>query len=166
MLVDDDPEIVSFLEMAFEDEFEIVWASDGLQAIERIVDYEPDIMFVDIMMPRMNGFQLCQSLRRNASYKTTPILFLTAKSSRRDREYADRCGADAYITKPFDVGKLRDLVHVLMDKPEFQIRPKKFGLKAIRAKEVGEQEKREEKRQLREKRRRYESLKDFIDRNL
>jgi len=165
MIVDDDSEIISFLELAFQDEFEVVWASDGLQAIERIIEYQPDIMFVDIMMPKMNGFQLCQSLRRNASYRTTPLLFLTAKSSRKDREYAERCGADAFITKPFDVQKLKELVTVIVEKPEFVIRKKKILHSEIHRIESDSVSKREDSIKIKENRLRYHNLQSFIDRN-
>ena len=166
MVVDDDPEVVTLLELAFQEHYEVVSAQDGLEAIERVANCQPDILLIDIMMPKMNGFQLCQALRRTVPYRTAPILFLTAKSGRKDREYANRCGADAYILKPFDVKKLYELIESIVAKPTFRVRPKTLSLVELRKLEEAEAREKEDRRFMRHVQLQYDNLQDFIDRNL
>lgn len=168
MIVDDDPEIVSLLELSFQDSYEMCSAHDGLQAIERIVEYEPDILLVDIMMPKMNGFQLCTSLRRNATYRDTPILMITAKSNRKDREYASRCGANAFVTKPFNVSTLGELIDAITQKETFRVRVKKHSYSDIRKlQRAEEQDMEDRRRRLAEHGESdpYKRMKDIIDGN-
>lgn len=107
-----------------EPEFEVFSALDGLIAIEKITTYQPDLIVMDAMMPKMSGYQLCQSLRRNARFSTTPILFVSAKASPRDREYALRIGANDFLPKPFEPLELAERVKLLMKKPGFTVHPK------------------------------------------
>jgi CheY-like chemotaxis protein len=165
MIVDDDPELRTFLELALEEDYEVVLAPDGLEALERLRDYEPDVLLLDIMMPKMNGYQLCQALRRNPAYGTSPIVFLTAKHRRKDREYANRCGADAFVSKPFDVAKLKELIDSLIEKPQFAVRPKTYTMREIKMREREEELERQDIRQVHKRQEEYARLKDFIDHN-
>jgi CheY-like chemotaxis protein len=165
MVVDDDAEVIDLLRLAFDDSFEVVSAENGLQAIERIVTFQPDVMLVDVMMPKMNGFQLCQSLRRNASFKDIPILFLTAKSSHKDRDYANRCGADAFISKPFDVVSLQELINTIAAKPEFKIRAKDYTHREVKNMEMRDAREKRERWEEREHHERYENIKGLLREN-
>ena len=95
LMVDDDEEMLKMLDLALRDDFETVTAVNGMEAIERMVEYQPDLLLIDIMMPKMNGYQLLQSVRRNAYFGTMPIVVLSAKSTPRDQEYAAKMGRDA-----------------------------------------------------------------------
>ncbi|MCX7017002.1 MAG: response regulator [Candidatus Sumerlaeota bacterium] len=165
MIVDDDAEVSGLLVLAFQEKFEIVTAENGLEAIERIVNYQPDVLLIDIMMPKMNGFQLCQSLRRNASYREAPILFLTAKSGRSDRELARRCGANAFITKPFDMQRLLDLIEEIVQRPTFRVRAKTHTLNEIAELEIKERHEKEDRRHQRDRMEEYDRLQEFLDRS-
>ncbi len=152
MIVDDDVDTVELIQMALQQDYEVLTAGDGLQAMERILVYEPDLIILDIMMPKMNGFQLCTSLRRNPDYREIPIVFLSAKSSKKDHDYAYHCGATAYINKPFDMHYLQAYLHQLVSNRAFQIRPKHFNFHEVHNRERDLLKKQEEMRQDRESR--------------
>ncbi|MCE5229476.1 response regulator, partial [bacterium] len=99
LIVDDDEEMLEMLKIALRDNYEVTTATDGMEAIQRIVEYEPDVLLLDIMLPKMNGYQLLQSLRRNISYKALPVIVISAKSSQRDQDYALRLGANHFLPK-------------------------------------------------------------------
>jgi len=128
MIVDDDEEVINLMTMILGDLYEVTFAMDGLQAIERIVRHQPDLIVVDIMLPKMSGFQLCQSLRANKSFAKTPILICSAKSGERDIAYAKRVGANEYLTKPFESIQLLDRIDALKRAPGFMVRPKTMSI--------------------------------------
>ncbi len=136
MVVDDDAEVRNLMTLSLQEEYEVVFAVDGMQAIEKLVRYQPDILVMDIMLPRMNGIQLCQSLRANRAFAKTPILICSAKGSVKDQTFAKRVGADDYLVKPFDPATLREKVHELRGRPGFRVRPKTLQYKQISAMEV------------------------------
>jgi len=131
MVVDDDEEIIHLMTMVLEEDYEVAFATDGLQAVERLVRFQPDLLIVDIMLPKMSGFQLCQSLRSNKSFGKTPILVCSAKCSDRDMAYARRVGADDFLPKPFKSEELLDKLVLLKQKPDFQVRSKALAIKEI-----------------------------------
>ncbi len=80
---------------------EVFLAEDGFDALEKISDHHPDIIFVDIMMPRLDGYQTCSLIKKNSRFKTTPVIMLSSKDSLFDRARGRMVGADEYLTKPF-----------------------------------------------------------------
>jgi len=80
--------------------FEVKWVTDGRQALADVHSFDPDLVLLDVMLPGMNGFELCSSLRRRGR---TPVVFLTAKSQKSDKVMGLDLGADDYITKPFEL---------------------------------------------------------------
>jgi CheY-like chemotaxis protein len=141
MIVDDDPNVITMMMIALRDDFEVVKAMDGLEAIEKIIKYQPDILIVDIMMPKMSGYQLCQSLRRNKTFQNVPIIVASAKSSRRDQDYALRSGANSFIAKPYEPGRLVKLVESFVQCEGFVIRKKSVSYQEINEAEKEEREK-------------------------
>ncbi len=125
MVVDDDPDIVAVMEAILTDVAEVVSAGDGMQAIERLVRYQPDLLIIDIMLPKMSGFQLCQSLRSNRGLAKMPILICSAKCSDRDVQFALRAGANDFLAKPFDAVQLLKKLDRLTQLPGFRIRANK-----------------------------------------
>jgi len=100
LLVDDEKDIVEFLQYNLEAEnFEVITAYNGLEAIEKIKE-KPDLVVLDVMMPKMNGYEVCKKIRDQKIYKDTPIIFLTAKTSEDDELKGFDCGADDFIKKP------------------------------------------------------------------
>jgi DNA-binding response OmpR family regulator len=108
LIVDDEPSIVLSLEFLMRREgFEVSVATDGEEALQALALRTPDLVILDIMLPKLNGFEVCQRIRADARWRGIKVLMLTAKG--RDTEVAKGLGvgADAYVTKPFST---RDLV--------------------------------------------------------
>ncbi len=135
MIVDDDPEVRDLMDLSLHENYEVVSAVDGMQAIEKLVRYQPDILVLDIMLPRMNGIQLCQSLRANRAFAKMPILICSAKGSVKDQNFAKRVGADDYLVKPFDPPTLREKVGELHKRQGYRVRPKSLQYNQIAAME-------------------------------
>ncbi len=80
---------------------EVVTAENGFDALVKIVDYQPDIIFVDIMMPRLDGYQTCALVKHHQEYKNIPVIMLSSKNGVFDRAKGTMVGAEHYVTKPF-----------------------------------------------------------------
>jgi twitching motility two-component system response regulator PilG len=80
---------------------EVILAQDGFDALSKITDHDPDVVFVDIMMPRLDGYQTCSLIKRNTKYRATPVIMLSSKDGLFDRARGRMVGSDQYLTKPF-----------------------------------------------------------------
>ncbi|GAB4297963.1 MAG: response regulator transcription factor [Ignavibacteriaceae bacterium] len=106
LLVDDEKDIVEFLQYNLKQEgFEVIVGFDGNEAI-RNLDQKPDLIILDIMMPGMNGYEVCKRIRTSKGFEHTPIIFLTAKSGEMDEILGLELGANDYIQKPISPKKL------------------------------------------------------------
>ena len=115
LLVDDEPNILISLEFLMKREgYQVLLARDGVEALELLAQHRPDLIFLDVMMPRKNGFEVCQELRANDAYKSIRILMLTAKGRDTDVAKGLALGADAYMTKPFSTRELVEKVRSLL----------------------------------------------------
>lgn len=85
---------------------EVVTAIDGFEALAKITDQNPDVIFIDIMMPRLDGYQTCALIKKNKIYKHTPVILLTSKDGLFDRARGRIVGSDRYLTKPFTKDEL------------------------------------------------------------
>lgn len=117
LIVDDEPNIVMSLEFLMKKEgFEVAVAGDGDEALEKVAGFAPDLVLLDVMMPKKSGFEVCEALRADPARAGLIIVMLTAKG--RDTEVARglAIGADAYVTKPFStkdlVAQVRQLLGV------------------------------------------------------
>ena len=103
LVADDDEDIVRFVEVNLRLEgFEVVTAGDGKEALERAREISPDLVLLDIMMPEIDGFEVCQTLRASSQTQHIPVIMLTARSLSADKVVGLTAGADDYIIKPFD----------------------------------------------------------------
>ncbi len=103
LVVDDDPDIARFVEVNLRSAgYEVSVASDGEEALDSARDIRPDLVLLDVMMPRIDGFEVAQRLRRNPQTANTSIIMLTAKALSTDKVLGLTAGADDYIIKPFD----------------------------------------------------------------
>ena len=80
---------------------EVFTAIDGFDALAKIADHQPDIVFVDIMMPRLDGYQTCSLIKKSGKHRATPVIMLSSKDSLFDRARGRMVGSDEYLTKPF-----------------------------------------------------------------
>jgi len=88
----------------------VVLAEDGFDGLSKVVDCKPDIIFVDVMMPRLDGYQTCALIKSHPQFKKTPVVMLTSKDSLFDRARGKLVGADLYLIKPFSKDTLIDAV--------------------------------------------------------
>lgn len=106
LIVDDEAHIRGLIQQTLEeleDEgVELLTASDGMDALEQIKAEEPQLVFLDVMMPKMNGFDVCRSVKQELGLGGVHVVLLTAKGQEVDRQKGDEVGADVYMTKPFD----------------------------------------------------------------
>jgi DNA-binding response OmpR family regulator len=107
LIVDDEPHIRLLLEQTLEDladeaDIELLTASNGLEALDIIQNERPNLVFLDVMMPKMNGFEVCQRVKKELLLEGVYIIMLTAKGQEFDKVRGQEVGADLYMTKPFD----------------------------------------------------------------
>ncbi len=90
---------------------EVFTAVDGFDALSKIADHRPDIIFVDIMMPRLDGYQTCSLIKHNKTFKDTPVIMLSSKDGLFDRARGRLVGSEQYLTKPFTKDELLGAIH-------------------------------------------------------
>jgi CheY-like chemotaxis protein len=111
LVVDDEPQVVWVLEFSLQGEgYETLTAHDGFEAMTQVERHHPDLMVLDVMMPRMDGWSVLEELRKLPSAERPRVVMVTALASAMDRARAERLGASAFVAKPFDMD---DLVGVL-----------------------------------------------------
>ncbi len=122
LVADDSPNIREILQMNLESlGFKVILAEDGERAVELLAEESPDLMIVDVMMPKVNGFQICRRVKSDPRTEATPIILLTARSQEEDIFWGKDCGADEYITKPFSTKELERSVVRLLKRRRDQI---------------------------------------------
>ena len=89
---------------------EVCTATDGFEALSKIVDDEPDVIFVDIMMPRLDGYQTCALIKNNVRFRATPVIMLSSKDGLFDKARGRIVGSEQYLTKPFSREELLDAI--------------------------------------------------------
>lgn len=89
---------------------QVILAEDGFDALSKIADHAPDVVFCDIMMPRLDGYQTCSLIKKNAKFKATPVIMLSSKDGLFDRARGRMVGSDQYLTKPFTKDSLLQTV--------------------------------------------------------
>lgn len=86
--------------------YSVITAADGFEALAKVADQNPDLIFIDIMMPRLDGYQACALIKSNARYAQTPVIMLSSKDGLFDRARGRIVGSDEYLTKPFTKDEL------------------------------------------------------------
>ncbi|MDH4149016.1 MAG: response regulator [Betaproteobacteria bacterium] len=113
LIIDDSNTIRRSAEMFLQQAgYDVVLAEDGFDALSKIRDHNPDIIFVDVMMPRLDGYQTCALIKQNPVYKSTPVIMLSSKDGLFDRARGRLAGSDRYLTKPFNK---EDLIRTVLD---------------------------------------------------
>ncbi|MBI2382642.1 MAG: response regulator [Gammaproteobacteria bacterium] len=118
MVVDDSQTIRRTAETILTREgYTVITASDGYEALGKIVDHHPDVIFIDIMMPRLDGYQVCALIKSNPNFADTPAIMLSSKDGVFDRARGRIVGSDEYLTKPFTKDELIGAVRTHLKKP-------------------------------------------------
>ena len=107
LIVDDDKDFITAAAVRLESRgFTVTKAFDGKEGLEKVYTEKPDAIILDVMMPEMNGFEVCKKLKTDEQYKDIPVVMLTARSSPEDVKFAKEMGSDAYFVKPFELDML------------------------------------------------------------
>lgn len=115
LVVDDEPSVVKMVGKRLELEgFQVLIAMDGHEALTKAQTEHPDLIILDLMLPKCNGYEVCTTLKQDARTQHIPILVLTAKNQPQDEALGMACGADAYVKKPFNAQRLLEQVHGLL----------------------------------------------------
>ena len=111
LIVDDEKDIVETLKFILESEgYDCVVAYDGEETLSLAKNENPDLIVLDVMLPKINGYKVCRLLKFDSKYKHIPILMVTARTQAEDKIIGEETGANEYITKPFDIETITTLV--------------------------------------------------------
>ena len=115
LLVDDEKDLVETLTFRLKaNNYEVIPAYDGQDAFDKAKKEKPDIIILDLMLPKMDGYKVCGLLKADARYRSIPIVMFTARAQDSDRKMGEEVGADAYVTKPFEpqvlLAKIKELL--------------------------------------------------------
>jgi len=115
IVVDDEPDILKTMEIFLKCEgFDVITAVDGIEGLEKIKKEAPDLVILDVMLPKLDGYKVCRLLKFDRNFRTIPIVIFTARAQEIDEKKAKEVKADAFITKPFQsetfLAKIRELL--------------------------------------------------------
>jgi two-component system, OmpR family, alkaline phosphatase synthesis response regulator PhoP len=117
LFVDDEADLIETLRFPLELEgYDVLVSNNGEEALNKARQEEPDLILLDIMLPKMDGYTICRLLKSDEKHRHIPILMLTARTQERDRQTAMQMGADEYITKPFDIDEVIKKIKSYFDK--------------------------------------------------
>jgi len=115
LLVDDEPDLVQLVTLRLQGVgYQVRPAYDGQEALEQVKKEIPDLIILDLMLPKMDGYKVCRLLKFDERYKKIPVLIFTARAQEEDIRLAMECGADAYLTKPFEAKALLSRLEELL----------------------------------------------------
>src|SRR6478752_8346081 len=118
LVVDDSPTVRKIVQLTLQRErIRVVTAGDGLTALAAVADEQPDLILLDIMLPRMDGYNICQVIRKNLAYRDLPIIMLSGKDGLFDKMRGRLAGSTEYMTKPFDSAELAQTIKRYLDSP-------------------------------------------------
>ena len=111
LIVDDEADIIEILQFVLETNgYECITAFDGEEGLKLAKEANPDLIILDVMMPKINGYKISRLLKYDVKYKNIPILMITARSQDKDKQIGEETGADEYITKPFQIENVLEKV--------------------------------------------------------
>jgi DNA-binding response OmpR family regulator len=115
LVVDDEPDILETIKMRLEaNGYNVLTATDGNEGYKKAKTELPDLIILDLMLPGLDGYQVCRLLKFDENYRHTPIIMLTAKSQEEDKMWGEKAGANYYLTKPFRPNELLQKVKELL----------------------------------------------------
>lgn len=120
LIVEDNKDVLLYIQSLLQNRYSLIVAENGQEGLEKASEFIPDIIVSDIMMPIMNGYQLCESVKKSALLNHIPIILLTARTTEDDKLEGLRCGADAYIKKPFNAEELSLQIENILTRRDLQ----------------------------------------------
>ena len=120
LLVDDEPSLVKVVSRRLESEgYEVSVAMDGQEALDKVMEQRPDLIVLDVMLPKISGYEVCRKLKWDLRYQKIPVLMFTAKVQEIDERIGFEAGADAYLRKPFRAPELLEKIKELLAEKEW-----------------------------------------------
>lgn len=117
LAVDDEPDVLSLLNLMLTSQgYNVVTAADGQEGLEKARTENPNLILLDVMLPKLDGYKIARMLKFDENFKHIPIIMLTAKVQEKDRQTGMEMGADDYITKPFDTAALLEKVKEILNR--------------------------------------------------
>ena len=118
LIVDDEEDIAFSISRRLAAEgYEVICAEDGAEGLRRAQTESPDLILLDLMLPKMDGYKVCRLLKFDERYKQIPVIILSARSQQEDIALGSETGAEAYLTKPCDTGELLEKIRELLEAP-------------------------------------------------
>lgn len=115
LIIEDEEQMVEMLKMRLEaNNYEVLSTDDGKKGLEMAQKQNPDLIILDLMIPKMDGFKVCGLLKKDSRYSRIPIILFTARAQESDKRMGEEIGADAYITKPFEPKVLLEKIEELL----------------------------------------------------
>ena len=115
LVIDDEPDLVKAVEIRLEEAgYDVIFAYDGIEGLDKARREKPDLIILDLMLPKMDGYKICALLKKDAKYTKIPVIMFTARAQESDKQMGEEVGADLYITKPFQheiiLAKIKELL--------------------------------------------------------
>ncbi|MDI6808398.1 MAG: response regulator [Candidatus Eisenbacteria bacterium] len=118
LVVDDELDLTKILRISLEAQgFEVIVASDGQNGLAKAREEKPDLIILDLMLPRIDGYRVCRLLKFDERFRNIPIIMLTARIQETDKKLSLEMGADSFIPKPYDFARLTETVGILLSAP-------------------------------------------------
>ena len=118
LLVDDEPNIIKMVGKRLEVEgFDVLTTLEGQDGLTKAQTVRPDLVILDLMLPKLNGYEVCRLLKFDQKFQHIPVILFTARTQQQDEQLGRECGADAYVRKPFKAQELLALVRGLLEPP-------------------------------------------------
>ncbi|MFH0930391.1 MAG: response regulator [Candidatus Zixiibacteriota bacterium] len=115
LVIDDEAEITEIIETFLKDAgYQVLIENSSVMGIERAKNFKPDLILLDIMMPFMDGYEVCDELKKNKETENIPVIFLTGKDAKSDEGRSFKVGGDMYIKKPFSCDRLLEIVRIVL----------------------------------------------------
>ncbi|MCL5270561.1 MAG: response regulator, partial [bacterium] len=140
MIVDDDDDTRKMLALALQPRYEVVEAGDGLDALSKLETHEPDFAIIDIMMPMMDGYQLCEAIRRHPRFNVMQVMFLSAYGSKENVQRSYAAGANLFMTKPVNPSRILKNIDFTIEHEPPPLRRKRYTLKELEALDILQEE--------------------------
>jgi len=115
LVIDDESEITQIIEAFLQNAgYEVATENSSVMGIELAKQFKPDLVLLDIMMPNMDGYEICDELKKSSETKTVPVIFLTGKDSRDDKGKSFQVGGDMFVKKPFSCERLLEIINIVL----------------------------------------------------
>ena len=117
LIVDDEIDLVEMLTIRLEaNNYQVIFSADGQDGLDKARTEKPDLIILDLMLPKIDGYKVCRMLKFDEKYKQIPIILFTARAQESDMRLGEEVGADAYVTKPFEPSILLDKISELLNR--------------------------------------------------